>query len=106
MEFTFLCNLTLEGKTETWIGTINPLLPFDGNEYEVSARGSCFHLIIGSHMYSKYIYIPTWNVAMDISYLSDRIWNENQLLSNYPELSPVDIVSIVEAMAAIQQQQV
>lgn len=103
MEFHYKCKAFLDGKEETWDGVICPLMPFDCGEYEISARGSCFHLIIGRHRCSRYIYIPTWNIAMDISYLDDRFWNREQLQHSYPELSPVDAVSIVEALAAISK---
>lgn len=103
MEFTYVCKSCLDDNYESWIGTICPLMPFDCTEYEVSARGSCFHLIIGKHQYSRYIYIPTWNIAMDISYLDDRFWNLEHLMQSYPELSQVDAVSIVEALVAIKK---
>lgn len=32
-----------------WIGEISPLLPFEPKEFEVTARGSRFHLVIGEH---------------------------------------------------------
>lgn len=104
MEFTYICNAFVDGHNESWSGTICPLIPFDCTEYEISARGSCFHLILGQHQYSKYIYIPTWNIAMDISYLEDRFWNREQLQLNYPDLSIIDVVSIVEALVAISKQ--
>ena len=103
MEFTYVCKSYLGNDIESWIGTICPLMPFDCTEYEITARGSCFHLIIGRHSYSHYIYIPTWNIAMDISYLDDRFWNREHLLHTYPELSPVDAISIVEALSAIKE---
>lgn len=103
MEFIYKCKAFLNGKEESWLGTICPLLPFDCTEYQVSARGSCFHLIIGRHWNSRYIYIPTWNVSMDISYLDDCSWNREHLQQNYPELSAVDVISIVEALAAISK---
>lgn len=103
MEFTYMCKTCLNGSQESWLGTICPLMPFDCTEYEVSARGSCFHLIIGKHQYSRYIYIPTWNIAMDISYLDDCFWNLEHLMQSYPELSSADAVSIVEALVAIKK---
>ena len=103
MEFTYICKSTIGCEIESWTGTICPLMPFDCNEYEISARSSCFHLIIGKHYYSNYIYIPTWNIAMDISHLSDRFWNLEHLLKTYPNLSPVDAISIVEALVAIKK---
>ena len=102
MEFTYVCKSCMVDNYESWTGTICPLMPFDCTEYEVSARGSSFHLIIGKHQYSRYIYIPTWNIAMDISYLDDRFGNLEHLIQSYPELSPVDAVSIVEALVAIK----
>lgn len=103
MEFTYICQNTFSKNNESWTGTICPLMPFDCNEYEITARGSCFHLIIGKHYYSNYIYIPTWNIAMDISCLEDCFWNREHLLQTYPELSPVDVISIVEALVAIKK---
>ena len=103
MECTYLCKWHTGTTTESWTGTICPLLPFDCMEYEITAHGSCFHLIIDEHYYSKYIYIPTWNIAMDISCMEDRFWNQEHLMQNYPELSPVDVISIVEALAAIKK---
>lgn len=103
MEFTYKCTAFLNGQEESWIGTIFQPLPFDNTEYEISARGSCFHLVIGRHRNSRYIYIPTWNISMDISYLEDRFWNREQLQRNYPELSTVDVISITEALAAISK---
>ena len=40
---------------------------------------------------------------MDISYLDDHFWNLEHLIQSYPELSPVDAVSIVEALVAIKK---
>lgn len=102
MEFTFLCKDDTGITTESWEGSICPLMPFDCTEYEITAHGSCFHLVIGQHCYSRYIYIPTWGIAMDISYPDDRFWNREHLLQAFPELSLVDVSTIVEALAAIK----
>ena len=103
MEFTYMCKAWLNGRQESWLCTLCPLMPFDCTEYEVTARGSCFHLIIGKHQYSRYIYIPTWKIAIDISYLDDRFGNLVHLMQSYPELSPIDAVSIVAALVAIKK---
>lgn len=103
MEFTYTCKGYIDGTMESWNGSICPLLPFDCTEFEVSSRGSCFHLIIGKHSRSNYIYIPTFALAMDISYLDDRFWNREQLHEAYPQLSPIDVISIVDALAAIKE---
>lgn len=101
MEFSYTCKTEIDGILEKWTGKITPLTPFDCSEYDICARGSAFHLVIGRHLNSRYIYIPTWNIAMDISFLNDRFWNREQLCYHYPELSKIDVVSIVEALAAI-----
>ena len=103
MEFTYMCKTCLNGNQESWLCTLCPLMPFDCTEYKIRARGSCFHLIICKHQYSTYIYITTWNIAIDISYLDDRFCNLEHLLQSYPELSSVDAVSIVEALVAIKK---
>ena len=103
MEFTYICRSFLNNKEESWTGTVRPLMPFNCTEYKISAGCSCFHLITGKHIYSKYIYIPTWNIALDISYLDDRFWNLEHLSETYPELSQTDAVSITEALAAIKK---
>ena len=40
---------------------------------------------------------------MDISYLDDRFGNLVHLMQSYPELPPIDAVSIVEALVAIKK---
>lgn len=103
MKFTYTCRAQIDGNWEEWIGEITLLRPFNGTEYEINARGSSFHLVIGRHTQSRYIYIPTWDIAMDISYLNDRFWNKEQLRFRYPELSEVDVTSIVESLVAIHE---
>lgn len=103
MEFTYACKGFIDGKMESWTGKIYPLLPFDCTEFEIRSRGSTFHLVIGEHSHSSYIYIPTLSIAMDISYLDDRFWNREHLSQNYPDLSPVDAISIVEALVTIKK---
>ena len=86
-----------------WIGEISPLLPFEPKEFEVTARGSRFHLVISEHSYGKYIYISNLRVGMDIAGLSEREWNLSHLLEQHPGLQPVDAVSITEALVAIEK---
>ena len=70
---------------------------------EQSALSHLLTVRIGEHCYGKYIYIPTWNIATDISHMEDRFWNQEHLMRTYPELSPVDVISIVEALVAIKK---
>ena len=73
----------------------------DRNEFEVTARGSTFHLLVGKHAYGKYLCIPNWGIGTEISSLSDCFWNRERLEQDYPELSKVDIISIVKALEAL-----
>lgn len=84
-----------------WTGTICPLLPFDGGDYEVKARGSCFHMVVGEHSGGKYLCIPNWGIGMDLCPDGNRQWNMEHLIEKYPKLRSVDIVSIVDAITAI-----
>lgn len=84
-----------------WTGTICPLLPFDSGDYEVKARGSCFHMVVGEHSGGKYLCIPNWGIGMDLCPDGNRQWNMEHLIEKYPKLRSVDIVSIVDAITAI-----
>lgn len=103
MGFTYPCRGCIDGRTESWTGSVRPLSPSGHTEFEIRSRGSVFHLVIGRHSRSDYVYIPTLAIAVDISHLDDRFWNMEQLLQNYPGMSPVDAVSIVDALAAIKE---
>ena len=73
------------------------------HEFEVNARGSSFHLLVGKHAYGNYLCIPNWGIGTELSYLSDRFWNTEHLKSEYPELSCPDIISIVTALATLEK---
>lgn len=49
MNFKYICEGFPNMTPSEWIGEISPLLPFEPKEFEVSARGSRFHLILGEH---------------------------------------------------------
>ena len=89
-----------DSNEKSWTGRIRPL-NINRNEYEVTARGSTFHLLVGKHAYGKYLCIPNWGIGTEISSLSDCFWNRERLEQDYPELSKVDIISIVKALEAI-----
>ena len=64
-----------DSNEKNWIGHIRPL-NINRNEFEVTARGSTFHLLVGKHAYGKYLCIPNWGIGTEISSLSDCFWNE------------------------------
>lgn len=101
MEFKYICEGYPWMDPPAWIGNICPLLPFGRPDYEVNARGSCFHVIIGEHSSGKYLCIPNWGIAMDLAADGNRQWNLEQLVTKYPKISSVDAVSIVDAVTAI-----
>ena len=46
-----------DSNEKNWTGHIRPLNR-NRNEFEVTARGSTFHLLVGKHEYGKYLCIP------------------------------------------------
>ena len=46
-----------DSNEKNWTGHIRPL-NINRNEFEVTARGSTFHLLVGKHAYGKYLCIP------------------------------------------------
>ena len=89
-----------DSNEKNWTGHIRPL-NINRNEFEVTARGSTFHLLVEKHAYGKYLCIPNWGIGTEISSLSDCFWNRERLEQDYPELSKVDIISIVKALEAL-----
>lgn len=104
MNFKYICEGFSDMSPSEWIGEICPLLPFEPKEFEVSARGSRFHLILGEHSYGNYLYIPNLRIGIDIAGLNEREWNLSHLLEHHPNLNPVDAVSITDALAAIAKE--
>lgn len=89
-----------DSNEKNWTGHIRPL-NINRNEFEVTARGSTFHLMVGKHTYGKYLCVPNWGIGTEIASLSDCFWNRERLEQDYPELSKVDIISIVKALEAL-----
>ena len=81
-----------DSNEKNWTGHIRPL-NINRNEFEVTARGSTFHLLVGKHAYGKYLCIPNWGIGTEISSLSDCFWNRGRLEQDYSELSKVDVIS-------------
>lgn len=46
---------------------------------EVTARGSSFHVIFGSHSHGNYLCIPNWDVGCELADYSDVFWNTERL---------------------------
>ena len=84
-----------------WSGKICPLLPFTPFDYEVTAHGSSFHMIIGEHSRGTYLCIPDWGIGMDLAKDGSRKKNLEQLVEKYPRIQSEDAVSIVDAVTAI-----
>ena len=104
MDFYYLCEGFSGMEPPTWMGIITPLLPFDPVEFEVRARGSRFHLILGTHTYGTYLYVINLGIGIDIKHLTSYQENLEQLLEQHPRLRLADAVSIAGALAAIQKQ--
>lgn len=61
MESYYQCS-NPDSNEKNWTGHIRPL-NINRNEFEVTARGSTFHLLVGKHAYGKYLCIPNWGTA-------------------------------------------
>ena len=88
-----------EGTGSTWSGTI--LWPEEGAgfiEAGIRARGSGFHVIIGTYRNGRYLCIPSWNVGCNLADLSDLYWNQEHLCE---VLGKTDAVSISCALEKI-----
>ena len=70
MNFKYICEGFSGMKPSEWIGEITPLLPFEPKEFEISARGSRFHLVLGKHSYGNYVYISNLGIGMDTAGLN------------------------------------
>ena len=99
MESYYQCS-NPDSNEKNWTGHIRPL-NISRNEFEVTARGSTFHLLVGKHAYGKYLCIPNWGIGTEISSLSDCFWNRERLEQDYPGLSKVDSISIVKALEVL-----
>lgn len=96
MLISFECH-TAGCSPSRWNGVLRILKTGNPCEAEVSARGSSFHLIAGSHAYGNYVCIPNWNVGTELGALTDSFWNEERLL-NYTGLRKVDACTVVTAL--------
>lgn len=103
MKLEYICNGTKGMKPIRWEGHINLLRRKDPYELEVTARSSSFHILCGKHKYGSYICIPNWNIGTELASLSDSFWNFERLTTYYPKLSPVDAISIVDALVKLSE---
>lgn len=102
MEKIFICSFLPDKGMAAWQGTVCPLRPFEPTDYKVCARDSMFHVISGSYSNGRYLCIPNWNIGIDIVDPDDCFWNYGRLTTAYPDLNRVDVISIVNAIAAIK----
>jgi hypothetical protein len=99
MELIYSCLGTFDLDNERWEGRIRFLSDVQPYEFEVSARGSSFHLLIGRHSYGNYLCIPDWRIGTDIARLEDSFWNLERLCE--VGLSIADACSIADALAEL-----
>lgn len=99
MELIYDCMGTAEMHNRYWEGKIRFLSNVKPYEFEVSARGSSFHLLIGRHSYGNYLCIPNWRIGTDIAGLVDSFWNLERLCE--VGLPTVDACSIADALAVL-----
>jgi len=101
MEITYSCMGLFDMEDKHWEGRIRFISLVQPYEFEVSARGSSFRILLGRHAYGRYICIPDWDIGTGISTLADSFWNLEKLSNTFHKLSLVDAISIVDALAAL-----
>ena len=90
-----------DSNEKNWTGHIRPL-NINRNEFEVTARGSTFHLMVGKHTYGRYLCIPNWDVGTELSSLTDLFWNEERL-RHYSRMKKADACTIVLALKVLAE---
>ena len=101
MSITFQAKLS-EPSELHWTGEIEPIqLEHEPYEIEVSARGSYFHVLLGSHAYGNYICIPNWDIGTELAQLSDSFWNQGRLCN--ARLKKVDACSVACALLELSK---
>ena len=103
MELDYICTRKDDMNPIHWKGHIKLLKTTDHYELKVTARYSSFHIICGKYAHGCFLCIPSWNIGTELASLSDSFWNYEHLTTNYPELSPVDAISIVGALVKLSE---
>lgn len=103
MNLDFVCKGHNDMKPSNWNGHLQLLNDTAPYELEVTARDSCFHIICGIHKYGNYICIPNWGIGTEMAGLGDSFWNQERLTTYYPEISIVDIISIITALSKLNE---
>ena len=99
MSIQFEC-YSQNASPKKWDGALTILQLGNPCEAIVSARGSSFHLIVGTHAYGNYLCIPSWNVGVELASLTDDFWNAAQL-RQCSSLKKADICSLLAALHVI-----
>lgn len=102
MTIKYTCRCDYEDESSTWEGIMTPIKLTSPYEATITARGSSFHLVVGTHQYGNYICIPNWNIGTELASLSDRFWNHERL-AGYTGLSETDACSIAYALVELSK---
>lgn len=85
-----------------WNGYIRPYSMESSNiDVWITARGSCFHCIIGSYSGGNYICIPGLNIGTGLAELNDSYWNMEHL--QMAGLCPVDAATLSHALVTLYE---
>lgn len=60
---------------------ISPTQPY---ELKLSANGSYYHILMGSHQNGNFLCIPNWDIGSELAGFSDLFWNSEQLSKQLP----------------------
>lgn len=101
MKIEYECHGSKGMRPRGWSGEIKVLSLKEPYEVEISARGSCFHLILGKHMYGNYMCLPNWNIGSEMSEMQDRFWNWERLKN--AGMKSVDACSVANALVVLSE---
>jgi hypothetical protein len=62
----YKCNLEILSSTQPY-------------ELNLTANGSRYHILIGSHHHGNFICIPNWSIGAELAGLTDTFWNLESL---------------------------
>lgn len=102
---TYLCHGSDKMYPDSWHGSISKKI-LHGNiiELDVEARCSYFHIIIGQSDKCTFLCVPNWGIGTEIAGFDNRHWNLEHIKKLYPKIHEVDIISIVDCIAALNEE--
>lgn len=102
MQITVNCEI--QNRIERWNAQIKNLSITPSNcEFEVQALGDAFHVIMGAHLYGRYVCIPNWEIGCELATFNDTFWNSEQLVKYLGIKNTATVVSAIKEIGELSQ---